>query len=67
MAKNKMPPELLAHFKKKQEGAEDKDSSPEEKKEGDKKRRSEAVKKARIRMEAKNDRRKASKDTQGDK
>jgi len=67
MASKKMPPELLAHFKKKQEDAEDKKASPEEKKEGEKKKRSEAVKKARIRMEAKNDRRKASKDTSAEK
>lgn len=67
MASKKMPPELLAHFKKKQEGAGEKEATPEEKKEGDKKKRSEAVKKARIRMEAKNDRRKATKDTPGDK
>ena len=67
MANKKMPPELLAHFKKKQEGAEEKDVSPEKKKEGDKKRRSEAVKKARIRMEAKNDRRKATKEKSEDK
>jgi hypothetical protein len=67
MASKKMPPELLAHFKKKQGEGEDKKASPEEKKEGDKKKRSEAVKKARIRMEAKNDRRKATKDTPADK
>jgi hypothetical protein len=50
--KGKMPPALLAHFKSKAEGA-DKESSatPEEKKEGDKEKRKEAVKKARIRME----------------
>ena len=50
--KGKMPPALLAHFKSKAEGG-DKESSatPEEKKEGDKEKRKEAVKKARIRME----------------
>lgn len=53
-SKNKMPPELLAHFKKKQEDKAGKEESPEAKKEGDKQRRKEAVKKARIRMEEKN-------------
>lgn len=50
--KGKMPPALLAHFKAKAE-KQDKDggTSEEEKKEGDKERRKEAVKKARIRME----------------
>jgi hypothetical protein len=52
--KSKMPPELLAHFKKKAEGKEDSSQSPEQKKEDDKTRRKEAVKKARIRMEEKN-------------
>lgn len=59
-SKNKMPPELLAHFKKKQEGKEGKEETPEAKKEGDKKRRKEAVKKARIRMEEKSSKRKDS-------
>lgn len=45
-----MPPELLAHFKKKQEG---KNESSSEEKGSDKERRKEAVKKARIRMEEK--------------
>ena len=50
--KGKMPPALLAHFKSRAEGT-DKESSAtnEEKKEGDKEKRKEAVKKARIRME----------------
>jgi hypothetical protein len=47
--KGKMPPQLLAHFKAK--GGEEGKSSVEEKKEGDKEKRKEAVKKARIRME----------------
>lgn len=46
--KKKMPPELLAHFKKKQDG----DSGDAGKKD-DKERRHEAVKKARIRLEEK--------------
>jgi len=52
--KGKMPPALLAHFKKKAEGttAESR-QSPEEKKEADKERRKEAVKKARVRLEEK--------------
>ncbi len=50
MAKNKMPPELLAHFKKKQG---EKGDAPENKKEDDKMRRKEAVNKARIRLEEK--------------
>lgn len=49
-----MPPELLAHFKKKQEGSEPAES--EEK--TDKQRRKEAVNKARIRLEE-NSRRRA--------
>ena len=50
--KGKMPTALLAHFKSRAEGT-DKESSAtnEEKKEGDKEKRKEAVKKARIRME----------------
>jgi hypothetical protein len=51
MAENKMPPELLAHFKKKQEGGGASDSSVNK---NDKDRRKEAVKKARVRMEEKN-------------
>ena len=47
--KGKMPPQLLAHFKAK--GGEQEKTSTEEKKEGDKVKRKEAVKKARIRME----------------
>jgi hypothetical protein len=50
--KGKMPPQLLAHFKAKAEGkSEESESSPDDKKEGDKEKRKEAVKKARIRME----------------
>lgn len=49
-SKKSMPPELLAHFKKKQEGGESSDKS----KESDKTRRKEAVKKARVRLEEKN-------------
>jgi hypothetical protein len=50
--KGKMPPQLLAHFKAKAEGKSgEAGSSTEENKEGDKERRKEAVKKARIRME----------------
>jgi hypothetical protein len=53
--KGKMPPQLLAHFKAKAEGKGEQDrSSVEEKKEGDKEKRKEAVKKARIRMEENN-------------
>jgi hypothetical protein len=43
--KSKMPPELLAHFKKKGE------SGNGEKNQDDKTRRKEAVKKARVRVE----------------
>jgi hypothetical protein len=43
--KNKMPPELLAHFKKKGEEGND------GKNQDDKMRRKEAVKKARVRVE----------------
>ena len=46
--KGSMPPELLAHFKKKQE---EKEGSPEDQKKGDKERRIEAVNKARVRLE----------------
>jgi hypothetical protein len=50
--KGRMPPQLLAHFKAKAgEKGENGESSTEEKKEGDKEKRKEAVKKARIRME----------------
>lgn len=55
MAKNKMPPELLEHFKKKaakKEGREVEDS--ENKKESDNLRRKEALKKARSKIEEKN-------------
>lgn len=48
--KGKMPPELLAHFKKKN-GQETGENAGEE--QNDKERRKEAVKKARIRMEKK--------------
>tara|TARA_B100000035_G_scaffold128361_1_gene109126 strand:+ start:2106 stop:2255 length:150 start_codon:yes stop_codon:yes gene_type:complete len=46
MAKNKMPPELLAHFKKKNEGKEDEAKS-------DKDKRKEALDKAKSRMKEK--------------
>ena len=48
--KGKMPPELLAHFKKKggQDSAEESGKEPT-----DKERRKDAVKKARMRMEKK--------------
>ena len=45
---SKMPPELLAHFKKK---AGEKNEGSKEPKESDQEKRKEAVKKARIRME----------------
>jgi hypothetical protein len=50
MADKKMPPELLAHFKKKQEGSDGEQTNDNK---SDKDRRKEAVKKARIRMEEK--------------
>jgi len=54
MAKNKMPPELLEHFKKKAAKKEGKDvKTDENKKESDTSRRKEAVKKARVKMEEK--------------
>jgi len=54
MAKNKMPPELLEHFKKKAAKKEGKDvETDENKKESDNLRRKEAVKKARVKMEEK--------------
>jgi hypothetical protein len=60
----KMPPQLLAHFKAKaEEKGEKGESSAEEKKEGDKEKRKEAVNKARIRMEE-SSRRKGSDKTQ---
>lgn len=46
-SKNKMPPELLEHFKSKSEGKE-------ERKETDKEKRKEAVHKARVRLESRN-------------
>ena len=49
--KNKMPPELLAHFKKKAEGKTSEQAGSTE--DSDKAKRKEAVKKARIRMEEK--------------
>lgn len=49
MSKNKMPPELLAHFKKKKE---DKEGKGEDKM-TDKEKRKDALKKARSRMEKK--------------
>jgi len=50
MAKNKMPPELLAHFKKKQG---EKEGSDKESKMSDKEKRKDALSKARKRMEEK--------------
>jgi hypothetical protein len=47
-----MPPELLAHFKKK--AGESKGSEAEEPTESDKEKRKEAVKKARLKLEEKN-------------
>ena len=53
--KKSMPPELLAHFKKKTGGKDDGEERIEgSDKKGDKSRRKEAVNKARIRMEEKN-------------
>jgi hypothetical protein len=53
--KNRMPPQLLAHFKKKAEGgSESKETTSEERKEGDKERRKEALGKARAKIEEKN-------------
>jgi hypothetical protein len=53
--KKSMPPELLAHFKKKTDGKDDGEERTEgSDKKGDKSRRKEAVNKARIRMEEKN-------------
>jgi hypothetical protein len=55
MAKNKMPPELLEHFKKKAAKKEGKDiETDENKKESDNSRRKEALKKARSKIEEKN-------------
>ena len=51
-----MPPELIAYFKKKQGDGSDGKATPEEDREHDKTRRSDAVKKARIRLEEKNQR-----------
>lgn len=48
--KGKMPPELLAHFKKKSGQETGEDAGKEQ---SDKERRKEAVKKARVRMEKK--------------
>ena len=54
MAKNKMPPELLEHFKKKAAKKKGKGvETDENKKESDNSRRKEAVKKARVKMEEK--------------
>ena len=64
MAKNKMPPELLAHFKKKQEGSEE---SARDTKENDKQRRKEAVKKARVRLEEKSRRSKRGEEKEAGK
>jgi hypothetical protein len=48
---SKMPPELLAHFKKK---AGEKNEGGKEPKESDKEKRKEAVKKARLKLEERN-------------
>jgi len=48
---SKMPPELLAHFKKK---AGEKNEGSKEPKESDQEKRKEAVKKARLKLEEKN-------------
>jgi hypothetical protein len=48
---SKMPPELLAHFKKK---AGEKTEGRDEPKESDKEKRREAVKKARLKLEERN-------------
>jgi len=50
MADKKMPPELLAHFKKKQEDSE---GSGKESEMSDKEKRKDALSKARKRMEDK--------------
>lgn len=52
--KKSMPPELLAHFKKKAGGKDGEERTEGDDKKGDKARRKEAVNKARIRMEEKN-------------
>lgn len=55
MAKNKMPPQLLEHFKKKAAEKEGKETdNTENKKESDNSKRKEALKKARTKMEEKN-------------
>ena len=59
--KKKMPPELLAHFKKKQEAQE-----PAGEEKSDNERRKEAVNKARIRLEEKNGRRADDKEKETD-
>lgn len=51
--KNKMPPELLAHFKSKTEGKERTDADS---KVTDKQKRKEAVNKARVRLESRSKR-----------
>ena len=52
--KGKMPPELLAHFKKKAGNEDDdKSMSPKEKENVNKEKRRDAVKKARVRLEEK--------------
>jgi len=48
---SKMPPELLAHFKKK---AGEKNEGGKEPKASDKEKRKEAVKKARLKLEERN-------------
>lgn len=53
MAKGKMPPELLEHFKKKQGDGDEKQQTSEEKQESDKEKRKEAVRKSRTRLEEK--------------
>jgi hypothetical protein len=54
--KKRMPLELLAHFKEK--AGEKDESSSDEAKESDKEKRKEAVKKARLRMEEKSQKKK---------
>ncbi len=53
--KNQMPPQLLAHFKKKAASKnESEEATPEVKKENDKSKRKEALIKARTQLEEKN-------------
>lgn len=64
MTKHKMPPELLAHFKKKQGESEE---STGDTKENDKQKRKEAVKKARVRLEEKSRRSKRDEEKEAGK